>query len=314
MAVAPSVEMLLFSSLFLLPISVISQNNGSVAVGSSLTATTGNSSSWLSPFGDFAFGFSPLGNNDLFLLSIWYAKIPDKTVVWHAYKDNNPVVAPGGSILNLDAYGGLFLYNPVGEEVWQSGRIFGIVVNGVMKDTGNFVLQDENSASLWETFSNPRDTILPGQTIEKNGKLSCRQSETNYAKGRFQLHLQDDGNLVLNTVNLTTNNAIYPYFATDTTVGTVEGSQGKQLVFNSSGYMFVLRENGGRFTLTGTEGVSMTDNYIRATLDFDGIFALYSHPKNFTGNASWSRRLWYKPDDIEKNALNCVIFFSISGI
>ncbi|KAM1988107.1 hypothetical protein ACFX15_035281 [Malus domestica] len=49
MAVALSVEMLLFSSLFLLPISVISQNNGRVAVGSSLTATTGDSSSWLSP-------------------------------------------------------------------------------------------------------------------------------------------------------------------------------------------------------------------------------------------------------------------------
>ncbi|CAN6693444.1 unnamed protein product [Malus baccata var. baccata] len=274
MAMAFSVRMLLFSSLFLLPIYVFSQNNGRVAVGSSLTATTGNSSSWLSPSGDFTFGFSPLGNNDLFLLSIW------------------------GSVLTLTANSGLVLNNPQGGETWKSETTSGIVKNGIMNDTGNFVLQDQNSGSLWETFSNPTDTVLPGQTIEKNGKLSCRQSETNYTKGRFQLRLQDDGNLVLNTVNLPTDYANNPYFATNTTAGTVEGSQGKQLVFNSSWDMFVLRENGGRFTLTGTQGISVRDNYIRATLDFDGIFALYSHPKNFTGNASWSNPLWYKPDDI----------------
>ncbi|XP_070678731.1 receptor-like serine/threonine-protein kinase SD1-7 isoform X3 [Malus domestica] len=301
MAVALSVEMLLFSSLFLLPISVISQNNGTVAVGSSLTATTGDSSSWLSPSGDFAFGFSPLGNNDRFLLSIWYAKIPDKTVVWYAYDGNNPMVAPRGSVLNLTANSGLVLNNPQGGETWKSEITLGTVANGVMNDTGNFVLQHQNSRSLWETFSNPTDTILPGQTIERNGTLSCRQSETNYTKGRFQLRLQGDGNLVLNTVNLTTDNANFPYFDTKTTAGTVSGSQGKQLVFTSSGDMFVRRENGGRFTLTGTEGVSVRDNYIRATLDFDGIFALYSHPKNFTGNARWSNPLWYKPDDTCQN-------------
>ncbi|KAM1166772.1 hypothetical protein PS2_028577 [Malus domestica] len=297
MATAFSVRMLLFSSLFLLPISVFSQNNGRVAVGSSLTATTSNSSSWLSPSGDFAFGFLPLGGNDLFLLSIWYAKIPDKTVVWHAYEDNNPIVAPKGSTLNLDASSGLVLNNPQGGEIWKSAT-FGVVANGVMNDTGNFVLQDKNSGSLWETFNNPTDTILPGQTIERNGKLSSKQSESNYAKGRFQLRLQDDGNLVLNTINLPTDFANEPYFATDTTAGTVEGSEGKQLVFNNSGDLFVLRENGGRFILTTAKGVSARENYLRATLDFDGIFALYAHPKTFTGNASWSSPLWYQPVDI----------------
>ncbi|XP_048425780.1 cysteine-rich receptor-like protein kinase 34 isoform X1 [Pyrus x bretschneideri] len=300
MAVALFVEMLFFSCLFLLPISVISQNNGRVAVGSSLTATTGDSSSWLSPSGDFAFGFSPLGNNDHFLLSIWYAKIPVKTVVWYAYAydGNNPMVAPRGSVLNLTDNSGLVLNNPQGEEIWKSKITSGIVANGVMNDTGNFVLQDENSGSLWGTFNHPTDTVLPGQTIERNGTLSCRQSETNYTKGRFQLLLQGDGNLMLRTVNLTTGNANPPYFHTDTTAGKVPGSEGKQLVFSSSGDMFVLRENDGRVPLTRTEGVSVRDNYIRATLDFDGIFALYSHPKNFTGNASWISPLVYMPDDI----------------
>ena len=71
---------LLASLLILLPISAVAQNNGNITVGRSLTATD-YSSSWLSPSGDFAFGFRPLSDkNDLFLLSIWFAKIPDKTI------------------------------------------------------------------------------------------------------------------------------------------------------------------------------------------------------------------------------------------
>ncbi|PQM38491.1 hypothetical protein Pyn_30185 [Prunus yedoensis var. nudiflora] len=292
-----TVRLLLFSSLFLLPVSVFAQTNGSIAVGDFLTATTANSSPWLSPSGDFAFGFSPLGSNDLFLLSIWYAKIPDRTIVWHANGDNEAAVAPKGSTVNLTANSGLVLRSPQGEELWKSGTSVGVIANGVMNDTGNFVLQDRNSESLWETFNNPTDTMLPGQTLERSGKLSSRQSETNYSKGRFQLLLQEDGNLVLSTINLPTNFANEPYYATDTTSGTVAGSEGKELVFNVSGYLYVLRENGGKYNLAVGEVVSARDNYIRATLNFDGIFAQYYLPKNFTGNVSWTI-LWSEPDNI----------------
>ncbi|XP_021832246.1 G-type lectin S-receptor-like serine/threonine-protein kinase LECRK3 [Prunus avium] len=297
LAMAFTVRLLLFSSLFLLSVSVFAQTNGSIAVGDFLTATAANSSPWLSPSGDFAFGFLPLGSNDLFLLSIWYAKIPDRTIVWYANRDNEAAVAPKGSTVNLTANSGLVLNSPQGEELWKSGTSVGVVANGVMNDTGNFVLQDRNSESLWETFNNPTDTMLPGQTLERSGKLSSRQSETNYSKGRFQLLLQEDGNLVLSTINLPTNFANSPYYATDTTSGTVAGSEGKELVFNVSGYLYVLRENGGKYNLAVGEVVSARDNYIRATLNFDGIFAQYYHPKNFTGNVSWTI-LWSEPDNI----------------
>ncbi|PQQ12857.1 G-type lectin S-receptor-like serine/threonine-protein kinase RLK1 [Prunus yedoensis var. nudiflora] len=164
-------QLLLLSSLFLQPILVLSQTNGSIAVGAYLTATAeGNSSSsWLSPSGDFAFGFWPLGNNDLFLLSIWYAKIPDRTTVWYA--NNKPAVAPAplGSTVNLTAHSGLVLTNPRGDELWKSETIVGVVANGVFNDTGNFVLEDDSSKKLWESFKNPTDTILPGQIIETRG-------------------------------------------------------------------------------------------------------------------------------------------------
>ena len=133
--------------------------NGNVTIGSSLTATD-NSTPWLSLSGDFAFGFHPLNHTDLFLLSIWFAKVPDKTIVWYA-RLNNP--APRGSKVELIAYHGLVLTGPQGEELWWSDSIFGIVAKGVMNNTGNFGLQDSNFNKLWESFKSPSDTLLPSQ-------------------------------------------------------------------------------------------------------------------------------------------------------
>ncbi|CAL9021997.1 unnamed protein product [Prunus brigantina] len=271
-------QLLLLSSLFLQPILVLSQTNGSIAVGAYLTATAeGNSSSsWLSPSGHFAFGFWPLGNNDLFLLSIWYAKIPDRTIVWYA--NNKPAVAPAaplGSTVNLTAHSGLVLTSPRGEELWKSETIVGVESSHLVNSIGY-----DSSKKLWESFKNPTDTILPGQIIETGGNLVSRQSETNYSKGRFQLRLQQDGNLVLNSINFTTGSTNTPYYQSATTTGTVPGSEGKQLVFNDSGYM-----------------VSAIAYYTRATLNFDGVFAQCVHPKTFSGNASWEP-LWSQPENI----------------
>uniref|UniRef100_A0A7N2N7F5 Uncharacterized protein n=1 Tax=Quercus lobata TaxID=97700 RepID=A0A7N2N7F5_QUELO len=102
MAFAFALTQTLFSLLLLLPIySTVAQTNGAITLGASLSAT--DNSSWFSPSGDFAFGFRQLSNTDLFLLSIWCAKIPDKTIVWYA----NETLAPRGSQVNLTADNGL---------------------------------------------------------------------------------------------------------------------------------------------------------------------------------------------------------------
>ena len=170
--------------LILLPNFSIAQN-GNVTIGSSLTATD-NSTPWLSLSGDFAFGFHPLNQTDLFLLSNWFAKVPDKTIVWYARLDNP---APRGSKVELTAYHGLVLTGPQGDELWWSDSIFGTVANGVMNNTGNFVLQDSNFNKLWESFKSPSDMLLPSQNMDIGGKLSSRQSKTNFSKERFQLRL-----------------------------------------------------------------------------------------------------------------------------
>lgn len=79
MSCSSSYILCIFLFVLLLPYSVLAQGNGIISVGSSITATD-KVKSWFSPSGDFAFGFTKV--QDQFLLSIWYNKIPDKTIVW----------------------------------------------------------------------------------------------------------------------------------------------------------------------------------------------------------------------------------------
>ncbi|GMN26587.1 hypothetical protein TIFTF001_001356 [Ficus carica] len=219
---ALSLGVVLVPLFLLLPTSSLAQTNDSnIIVGASLSAEAENSSSssssssssWLSPSGDFAFGFRQL--------------------------ENQHQSVPKGSEINLTADRGLVLTSPQGEELWKSETILGDVAYAVMHDEG--------------------------------GTLSSRQSETNYSIGRFQLRL--------NTINLPNDHANEPYYQTT----------GIQLVFNESGHMYVVREDGEKFNLTKEKLVSAKDYYLGATLSFDGVFTQYFHPKSFTAdNVSWS--------------------------
>ncbi|KAF7837129.1 G-type lectin S-receptor-like serine/threonine-protein kinase LECRK3 [Senna tora] len=272
---------------------VFAQTKSNITVGESFTAGDGNSTWVISPSGDFAFGFQPLaGNNDQFLLSIWYAKIPNTTIVWYANGDNP---APKGSKVQLTAAQGLVLTSSNGGDLWKPDSIGGgTVALGALNDLGNFVLEDSTSKSLWETFKKPRDTMLPSQILEKAGKLSSRRSEADFSQGRFQLLLQDDGNLVMHSINLPSEYANENYYES----GTVESntsSPGFQLVFNKSGALYILRENNETYSLG--INVSSSQFYLRAVLNFDGVFTLYQHPKTSFGNETWTS-LWSHPDDI----------------
>ncbi|KAM4083954.1 hypothetical protein ACB094_08G096200 [Castanea mollissima] len=165
-----------------------------------------------------------------------------------------------GSKVVLTAGNGLVvvLTGPQGDELWRSITIIGTVAYGVMSNTDNFVLQDSTFNNLWETFKYPSDTLLPSQIMERFGVLYSRQSETNYAQGRFLLRLRDDGDLVLNTINLPTDNPNDLYYKIGTTATAGDfgtSSPGKQLVFNHSGYIYVLTENNQMFLLTKDSGI-----------------------------------------------------------
>ncbi|KAF4374906.1 hypothetical protein G4B88_004657 [Cannabis sativa] len=266
--------------------------NGTINIGATLKSGDKLFSSWLSSSGDFAFGFQQLPNNnkDLFLLAIWFNKLPEKTVVWYADTPNNPT--PKGSKLELTTDRGLLLTDPQNQELWNSNPIISQVNMALFNDSGNFVLVNKNSEKIWESFSHPTDTLLPTQVLEKGDVVSSRASlSTNFSKGRFQLSLGKDGNFVLNSINLPSEFTNDNYYIRST------NNTGKQLVFSELGSLYVLRENNEIFMLSSGENGSSLDYYYRATLNFDGVFGVYSYPKNPTKGFSWSV-VWSIPDNI----------------
>ncbi|XVF77433.1 hypothetical protein PTKIN_Ptkin14bG0042700 [Pterospermum kingtungense] len=241
-----------------------------------------------SPSGDFAFGFLRIqGEKDQFLLAIWYAKIPETTIVWCANRDDP---ATGGeSKVELISTGQLVLKDPKGREIWRSNSLTNDsqVSHAAMLDTGNFVIASKSSGNIWESFKYPTDTMLPTQELDGGGYLSSSVAEESYRMGKFQLRF-DGGSLVLNEVDVFTKDRI-PY--TDY----FNFGDGSRLIFNNSGYIQIQNSNGSLQNLP--PGLGPGSNYYRATLNFYGVFTLYFYPKNQNGAGSWSA-LWYQPDDI----------------
>ncbi|KAH8512454.1 hypothetical protein H0E87_005917 [Populus deltoides] len=132
--------------------------------------------------------------------------------------------------------------------------------------------------------------------MEVGGVVSSRRTETNFSLGRFQLRLPDNGNLVLNYMNLPSKFVYDDYYSSEISDASNSSNSGYRLIFNESGYMYILRRNGLIEDLTKT-ALPTIDFYHRATLNFDGVFTQYFYPKASSGNRSWSS-VWSKPDDI----------------
>ncbi|CAB4312096.1 unnamed protein product [Prunus armeniaca] len=284
-------NLLWFFLFMILPYSTIAQTSRNISLGSSLTARNDDNSSWPSPSGEFAFGFQQIGK-DGFLLAIWFNKIPDRTIVWSANRND---LVQEGSKVELASDGMLELRNSEGGQVWSANSAGTEVAYAAMLDTGNFVLANTNSTNLWESFDVPTDTILPTQTLNQNGKLFARYTETNYSQGRFQFILQSDGNLLLYTTRFPLESSNFAYYAT-MTMGT-----GFQVIFNQSGSIYLTAKNGSILNMLSSNTVSMKNFYQKATLDYDGILRHSVHPKSNGSSAgtplAWSP-LTSEPSDI----------------
>ncbi|XP_068311721.1 G-type lectin S-receptor-like serine/threonine-protein kinase LECRK3 [Pyrus communis] len=287
----PLINLLFFLFMFL-PFSTLAQTSKNISLGSSLTALNDdNSSSWTSPSGDFAFGFQRIGK-DGFLLAIWFDKIKDKTIVWSANGDN---LVPEGSKVELSIGGELMLTDATGKRIWSAQSVSPEVAYASMLDTGNFVLADQSSSNVWESFDKPTDTILPTQILNQNDILFARYTATNYSRGRFMFILQSDGNLLLYTTRfpLPTNN--FAYYATMTM------HTGFQVIFNQSGYLYLTAKNGSILNMVSSNTVSMQNFYHKVTLEHDGVLRHSVHPKTAASSAgspmAWSP-LTSEPSDI----------------
>ncbi|RZC68049.1 hypothetical protein C5167_031303 [Papaver somniferum] len=302
----PTILRLLLLLIFLvLPIYSIAQTYRNVIPGWSLTSGFDNST-WTSQNGDFAFGFRPIADNNSFVLAIWYAKIPDQTVVWFATDGteyNGDIQIPKGSKVELTIAGKLILSDHQGKQIWSAGDNLSGATYAAMLDNGNFVLGSKSSAGyLWESFNHPTDTILPSQVLDRkrlNNKLYSSASDTTYSKGRFRLRIPDDNNLVLYPVAFPslTENKYPPYY----NLSSLSKSKPdiKQFVFNESGQIYIVSNNGSIVNLVQWGTLAPATNvYYRATLDFNGVFTQYSHPKNTDAPGQFWSIVRYIPDNI----------------
>lgn len=263
------------------PVSSQQNHSNLISLGSSIF-TNVQPTSWRSPSGTFAFGFYPQGTG--FIVGIWLVGKPADIITWTAYRDDPPV--PSNATLELTVNGKLLLRtyyanNEAGEEKLIA-RIEKSASNARMLDSGNLVLYNEHSDVIWESFNFPTDTILGGQNLYAGGELLSGASSTRLSTRRFRLLMQKDGNLVLYSVGT----LVDAYWDTSTS-----GSFGTHLYLNYTGELLILNNTSGKVRVVfSTDSESESSSIIyRATLEYDGIFRLYSH--NFDSNGSYTTSL-----------------------
>ncbi|KAK9936187.1 hypothetical protein M0R45_013043 [Rubus argutus] len=118
----------------------------------------------------FALGFFSPGNSGKRYVGVWYNKVPEKTIVWVANRDN-PVNDTSG-LLAINGDGGLVIYGKDRKvPLWSANVTLSSPNNSMAKllDTGNFVLFEKGrQRNLWEGFDYPSNTMLPFMKIGLN--------------------------------------------------------------------------------------------------------------------------------------------------
>ena len=270
----------LFLLLLLLPNDLSAQTYTNISLNTTFTPL-GPPTSWLSPSGDFAFGFRRLeANPSLYLLAVWFDKIPNKTVVWTA-NGANPVTVESKAELTSD--GQLSLKDSTGQEVWNAN--VNSAAYASMLDTGNFVLSSAATGTIWQSFDHPTDTILPGQVVNRGTSIFAKLTDDDYSPGRFALILEDGGNICLKPIAYPSSFKYRPYFCSSTN-GTTD-----MLVFNgSSGSLYLSFSNNNSVLFTvfpAPADTAVGDNYLRATMDPDGVFRSLSLSLTHTHTLHW---------------------------
>ncbi|EAZ37659.1 G-type lectin S-receptor-like serine/threonine-protein kinase LECRK4 [Oryza sativa Japonica Group] len=257
-----------------------------------------------SPSGDFAFGFRALGSgrpDGWFLLAVWFNDaVQEKAVVWYARDpgSGSAVTATAQSVFSVTLAGQLSLADTAGSNVWTNanpGQQYGSVL--VLLDSGNLqFLAAGGRAVVWESFRDPADTLLPGQSMATGAgaTLVSKRSDADFSAGRFSLYVQADGNVVL-YLNLAAGNVdpYNAYWATGTNQPGNTQDGNTTLFFASPGRVYYQVKDGTVHDLTTP--MAKANYYQRATLDPDGVVRVYvrrrsptSSTSTTTANASWA--------------------------
>ncbi|XP_028801235.1 G-type lectin S-receptor-like serine/threonine-protein kinase LECRK1 [Neltuma alba] len=262
-----------------------------ITLGASLSPTI-HPTSWRSSSGRFAFGFYQQGNG--FKVGIWlFGDDATNTIVWTSNRDEPPVSS--SSRLFLTRNGEILLQIGPRQEKRIAHSDNGTVHSASLLDSGNLVLQDRSSNILWQSFDYPTDTILGGQVLRTGDRLLSSSSNTNQSSGRFQLKMQDDGNLVMYPAYPSTTPSD-AYWATMTVNGA--GSKFYLSLENTSPYLRILDANRSNTVIwepndtdLSTSSSNGNNTIYRAAIDYNGVFRVYAHFDDKNGKRQ-ARSVW----------------------
>ncbi|KAF7848607.1 hypothetical protein BT93_L1805 [Corymbia citriodora subsp. variegata] len=227
--------------------------------------------SWTSPSGRFAFGFYQEGGG--FKVGIWMVHKSQNTTVWTANRDDLPVSS--NAALELTHDGRLVLKISPGETqlIANSSESASCAA---MDDSGNFILYNQHSEVIWQSFNFPTDTLLGGQSIPTGAGLYSSVSGTNHSTGRFLLSMQSDGNIVLYPKH-TEPSGIDAYWASNTCCYLQPVHF--HLYLNFTGALLLIDEQGQSELISDpdTSSVNHNSTIYRLILDSGGLLQMYSH-------------------------------------
>lgn len=152
-----------------------------------------DSFSLLSGNGTFAAGFIHAGTG-AYAFGIWYAVIPNYTVVWIANRDR---LVDRNSSLVLTQNGNLVLSNSKGNVVWATNTSGNGVDKAVLQENGTLALLASSGEPVWESYRSLTDTFLPMQQFQKEIPLVSNKNESTYSSGNYKLSFNSDNRLSL---------------------------------------------------------------------------------------------------------------------
>ncbi|KAJ6978877.1 hypothetical protein NC653_027145 [Populus alba x Populus x berolinensis] len=151
---------------------------------------------------NFALGFFRPGSSSNRYLGIWYHKVPEKTVVWVANR-NDPIIGSSG-FLFINQHGNLVLYgnDDLKLPVWSTNVSVeeNDTCEAQLLDSGNLILVRKRSRkTVWQSFDYPTNILLPGMKLGLDRKLGIDRFLTSWRSaedpgiGDFSLMINPNG-------------------------------------------------------------------------------------------------------------------------
>nr|GMC64417.1 G-type lectin S-receptor-like serine/threonine-protein kinase LECRK3 [Ipomoea batatas] len=222
-----------------------------------------------------------------YAVGIFVAGIPERTPVWTANRDTTPIF-PSNSTLVLKSDGRLVV--EVRQDTISIFPTDGLPISSAsMFDNGNFVVYGSGEKIIWQSFENPTNTLLPGQSLLNGKRLVSSASENDDSYGIFIIAMQDDGNLVQYPLQ-------GPYIPQNAYYASNTDRTGNNITLNldEDGSLYLINSTINIIkNLTPSRGNPGEKTIYIAKIDVDGIFRVYSHP---FGHGNWSVS-WSTTDD-----------------